>query len=353
MPAGPRPTCGRPTLRIKEALLVVFGMALIGVLLGVWRFGGTSTRDADQLVLQLSWRAQAEAGGFFTALDKGYYRACGINLVIRQGGNGIASDQLLPTGAVDVAIIATSDGVLRMNQAGFPARAIFASLQHSPLGIDAHADSGIVSVNGMRDSPIYIASSSRNTWWEFLKTRYGLKDAQLRAYSGQHAPFIADRQAVMQNAVTNGGYVLAHEAGIKVRSFLLSELGYDQYGGVLTAPQALIDAHPEQIRCLVDASRRGWEDYLRDPRIGFAAVARAAPENTPGLMAYSYAVMKARGLIENDDTRTHGIGAMSEARWKTIFDVGVEAKLLPPTLAYREGYTLAYQPTAERARATP
>lgn len=318
-------------------------MAAAGLLLAVWRFGGESEKTADQLVLQLSWRAQAEAGGFFTAVEKGYYRACGVNLVVRQAGNGIASDQLLPTGAVDVAIIATSDGVLRMNQAGFKARAIFASLQHSPLGIDAHADSGITSVAEMRNSPVYIGSSSRNTWWKFLKTRYGLSDMQLRAYTGQHAPFIADKNSVMQNAVTNGGYVLEREAGIKVRSFLLSDLGYDQYGGVLTAPQTLIDEHPEQIRCLVDASRHGWEDYLRDPSVGFAAIARMAPENTPDLMAYSYDMLKKLKLVENADTAAHGIGAMTDARWKQIFEVGVEADLLPSGLDYREGYTLAYQ----------
>ena len=338
-------------LRIKEALLVVIAMGLAGVLLAFWRFGGAPTRASNQLVLQLSWRAQAEAGGFFEAAEKGYYSACGVNLVIRQGGNGIASDQLLPTGAVDIAMIPTSDGVLRMNQAGFKARAIFASLQHSPLGVDVHAESGITSPAGMRDSAMYISSSSRNTWWEFLKARYGLRDEQLRAYSGQHAPFIADPTGVMQNAVTNGGYVLAKEAGVKVRSFLLSDLGYDQYGGVLTAPQTLIDAHPEVIRCLVTASRHGWEDYLKDPTIGFAAVARIAPENTPDLMAYSYATMKRLKLVENADTQAAGIGAMTEARWQQIFNVGIEAKLFASTLDYHQGYTTAYQPPAAKGHA--
>ena len=351
--AGPGARGWRQKLRIREALLVVLAMGVVGVLLGVWRFGGASAAVADQLVLQLSWRAQAEAGGFFHAYAKGYYRDCGVNLVIRQGGNGIASDQLLPTGAVDVAIIATSDGVLRMNQAGFKARAIYASLQHSPLGIDAHAGSGITSVADMRRSAIYISSSSRNTWWQFLKSRYGLNDEQLRAYSGQHAPFIADPTAVMQNAVTNGGYVLQKEAGIKVRPFTLSELGYDQYGGVLTAPQALIDKHPEQIRCLVSASRRGWEEYLRDPKTGFAEIARIAPENTADLMAYSYRVMKDRQLVETEDTRRHGLGAMTDARWQAIRDVGGEAKLFPADLDYRQGYTLAYQDGAQQGATRP
>jgi NitT/TauT family transport system substrate-binding protein len=329
-------------------LLVVLAMGVVGILLAVWRFGGTTQKQADQLVLQLSWRAQAEAGGFFEASEKGYYRACGVNLVIRQGGNGIASDQLLPTGAVDVAMIPTSDGVLRMNQAGFKARAIFASLQHSPLGFDVHADSGLTAPSQMRDSAMYIAASSRNTWWQFLKARYGFRDEQLRAYSGQHAPFIADRTAVMQNAVTNGAYVLQKEAGLKVRSFLLSDIGYDQYGGVLTVPQTLIDKRPDAARCLATASRRGWDDYMKDPRIAFAAINRMAPESTPDLMAYSYAMMKARGLVENADTKAAGIGAMTEARWRQVYEVGVEAKLFPATLDYHEGYSLAYQKPAAR-----
>ena len=324
-------------------MLVVLAMAVFGMALAVWRFKGATERSADAVVLQLSWRAQAEAGGYYEALEKGYYNICGVNLVIRQGGNGIASDQLLPTGAVDVAIIATSDGVLRMNQAGFKARAVFAGLQHSPLGIDAHAESGIRTVAEMRNSPVYIGSSSVNTWWQFLKSRYGLSDSQLRTYTGQHAPFIADPHAVMQNAITNGAYILQREAGIKVRSFLLSDLGYDQYGGLLTAPQTLLDHHPATVKCLVDGSRRGWIDYMKDPRIGFAAVERAAPENRPDLMTYSYNMLKARGLVENADTRANGIGAMTDERWQGIFAAGVEAKLVPPDLDYHQAYTLAYQ----------
>ena len=53
----------------------------------------------EKFTFQTSWKAQAEHGGYYQAIGKGYYAACGLDLTIRQGGPGIDPAQLLAGGA--------------------------------------------------------------------------------------------------------------------------------------------------------------------------------------------------------------------------------------------------------------
>jgi NitT/TauT family transport system substrate-binding protein len=61
-----------------------------------------SGHAAEKLSYMTTWRAQAEHGGYYQAVAKGFYRGCGVELTIRQGGPGVDGKQLLVAGAIDM-----------------------------------------------------------------------------------------------------------------------------------------------------------------------------------------------------------------------------------------------------------
>jgi len=299
----------------------------------------------DALTFQLSWRAQAEQGGYFQALAKGYWKACGLDVTIRQGGAGIDAARLLTSGAVDATLVSQNDGVMRMNQAGFPARAIYTSFQNNPTAIDVHADSGITSFEGLKGHPIFVAMGNRTTYWPYLQMKFGFADDQLRSFSGQFAPFLADDRAATQDFITNGPFVIAKQSDVKITSLKLSDIGYNPYSGLLTVSQDMIDKKPQDVACLVEGARKGWVDFMQDPQPAFDAISQVAEENSPELMKFSYDTMKAQHLVEDADTEKYGMGAMTNARWKAHFDVLVATGTFPVDFDYTTAYTLAYQPS--------
>jgi NitT/TauT family transport system substrate-binding protein len=54
--------------------------------------------------LQLQWVTQAQFGGYFAAVDKGFYEKAGLKVQIVEGGVDIPPQKTLATGAVDFAI---------------------------------------------------------------------------------------------------------------------------------------------------------------------------------------------------------------------------------------------------------
>jgi NitT/TauT family transport system substrate-binding protein len=305
-------------------------------------FAASRVVAGEPLSFIMNWRAQGEYGGFYQALVKGYYSACGVDMTIRQGGAGIDNAQLLTGGAVDAALITQNDGVMRMNQAGFAARAVMAAFQSLPSTLDVHPDSGIEKIEDMRGHPIMLSAGNRNTMWPFLKEKYGFTDDQLRPFTGQFAPFLTDKTAVVQDFVTNGPFIVKRDGGIDVKFFLLADYGYQPYSSIVTVSQKLIAAKPKAVQCLVEASRKGWIDFLKDPQPAFAEIQKEAPENTIGLLTYTYDTMKKYHLVENAETAKLGLGAMTDARWRSHFDMLVANKLFPADFDYKSSYTLQF-----------
>jgi NitT/TauT family transport system substrate-binding protein len=63
---------------------------------------------------------------------------------------------------------------------------------------------------------------------------------------------------------------------------------------------------------------------------------------TDDAMAYSVTKMKEYGIVDSGDTRTLGIGAMTDARMKDFFDKMVRAGVVKADLDYRKSYTLQF-----------
>jgi NitT/TauT family transport system substrate-binding protein len=298
----------------------------------------------EKITFQLSWKAQAEQGAFFQAVAKGFYSDCGLDVVIRQGGPGIDNMQLLVGGAVDATLVSQSDGLFHMNAAGFPARALFASYQRTPQILMTHAGNGINSFADMKGKPIMIGASSRATFWPFLKAKFDFTDEQIRGYSGQLAVWLNDPSAIQQGIITNEPFIVKRESGVEAKSFLLGDAGYSAYGTLLTVSQEMIEKKPASARCLVEGTVKGFNDYFADPKVGFDLVRKAEPSNTEDLMAYSHRAMTEFRIVTSDDTDKHGLGVMTETRWKAHFDMMVELGLLKPDFNWRAVYSNAFLP---------
>lgn len=301
-----------------------------------------NAQAAEKLTFLSSWKAQAEHGGYYQALAKGYYQACGVDLSIRQGGPAIDGKQLFVAGAVDLMMASFSDTAFQVNEAGFAAKAVMASFQKTPQILMTHAGNGIEKMEDMKGKPILVSASSRTTFWPFLKNKYGFTDSQLRAYTGQLAPWLLDPTGIQQGLLTNEPFRVNAETGKAPKTFLLADYGYDAYGSVVLASKKLIDEKPAVVQCFVDATKKGWAEFFVDPSAGVALIKKDNPDNPDALIDYGIKTMKSAGIVETPETAKNGIGAMSDARWKGHFDMLVNAGLVSKSLDYKSAYTLQF-----------
>jgi NitT/TauT family transport system substrate-binding protein len=301
-----------------------------------------SSQALEKMTFITTWRAQAEHGGYYQAVAKSYYNACGLDIRIRQGGPGVDGKQLLVAGAVDLLSVAFSDAAPLINIAGFPAKAVMAIFQKNPQILMAHADSGINLLADMKGKPIMIGVASRTGFWPFLRAKYGFTDAQIRSYNGQIAPFLADDKAITQALITNEPHRVEVETGKMPKTFLLADYGYEAYASTLIVPQAMIDTKPDAVQCFVNGSIRGWIDFMKDPAPAIDLIRKDNPDNPDDVVAYSIKMIKESGMLETAETAKYGLGTMSDARWQSHTRVLQDAGIVAKDFDYREAYTLQF-----------
>lgn len=315
----------------------------LGWMLAAWMLAAGPAVAQTKLVFGTDWLAQAEHGGFYQALAKGFYRARGLDVTIRSGGPQINVGQNIAAGVVDIQLGSESFFALNFVEQAVPVVTVAALFQKSPRVLIAHPGQGHDTLAQMKGKPIMISASARTGYWMFLTARHGFTDAQIRPYNFNMAPFLANKSAIQQGFLTSETFQIEQQGGFVPVAILLADHGFDAYSNLLLVQRKTVESRAAQVQAFVDASIEGWYDFLHgDAGPGDAAIRAANPEMTQPVIEYARAQLKRHGLVESGDAETLGIGAMTEAKWQRFFDTMVAAGLYKPDLNWRAAFTTAF-----------
>src|SRR5690606_5775963 len=291
------------------------------------------------------WRAQAEHGGFYQAVASGGYARRGLNVQIVQGGPGVNVPQLLASGAVELGMGSNSFIPLNLVAEGAPVTAVAAFFPKDPQVLIAHPDPSLQGIADLADRPFLLADASVTAFWVWLKAKYGFRDNQVRKYTFNPAPFLADERAVQQGYLTSEPYTIEQVAGFEPRVFLLADEGYPSYATMVLAPDGFARDNAEALRAFVEASAEGWRDYLNDdPTTANALIKNDNPALTEEVLAHARDKQKTSGIAEAGDAETLGVGAMPVDRWREFFEVVSAEGVYPEDLDWRAAFTLDFLP---------
>ena len=295
-----------------------------------------------KVVFGTDWLAEAEHGGFYQALAKGFYKAHGLDVTIKPGGPQTNPPQQVALGLVDIQISSGSFAAMAMVQQSIPVVAVAAFFQKDPEVVISHPGVGSDTLAEMKGKPIMISAANRTGSWLFLKAKYGFSDSQIRPYNFSVLPFLADPKAIEMGFVSSEPYQIEKASGTKPVVNLLADNGYDSYSNVLLARSQMVQQQPEAVRAFIEASIEGWRSYMQDPAPGDALIRKDNPDITQDVLDNSVKVMRAYGIVDSGDSRTMGLGAMTQARWKGFFDTMVGAGLYQADLDWQKAFTLQF-----------
>ncbi len=298
----------------------------------------------DHVTLGTGWLAQAEHGGFYQALADGTYASMGLDVTIAMGGPQTPNGARLVAGQIQF-LQGTTLGAMDAVGARLPIVTVAAIFQKDPQAILAHPDQHLSSIADLASlKTLYLAGDGYDTYFRWLKSNYpGFRDDQYKPYSYSPAPFIVDPRSGQQAYITSEPYSIEKQAGWWPKAFLLADYGYDGYATTIETQQAFVRDHPDVVQRFVTASIIGWYHYLYgDNTAGNRLIKRDNPEMTDDQIAYTIGQFKAHGIIVSGDAAAHGIGCMTDARYRHFFDAMVKAKILAGGLDYHQAYTTRF-----------
>ncbi len=288
-----------------------------------------SAQAQEKFSFLTNWFAQAEHGGFYQAIASGLYKKEGLDVSIRMGGPQVNGLQLLAAGQVD-CYMGYDVQTMKAREQGIKAVTVAAAFQKDPQVMIGHP--GVVKrMEDLKGKTILISGDANTNYWPWLRTAYGLNDAQVRPYTFNIQPFVADKNVVQQGYLSSEPYAIEKEAGFKPSTFLLSDHGWPPYSTTIVCMEDTLKKKPKAVAAFVKASMQGWKDYLKaDNAAANALIKKDNPNMTDGLLANGRALMLSSGMVFSGDAVRQGVGIVTDERMKKTYDMMVAMKLLDP-----------------------
>ena len=312
-----------------------------GILLGMCAAGAALAQPLDAVRFGTNWVAEAEHGGFYQALADGTYKKFGLDVTIVPGGPNVNNRILLPVSKIDFFMSANSLQSFDAVEHNIPTVAVAASFQKDPQVFIAHPD--VSKFEDLKTRTLFVSKEGMATYFQWLKSDYGFSESKVKPYTSNAQPFLADKNSSMQGYVTSEPFVIEQQAHFKPRVFLLADYGFNAYSTLIETRRELVEKKPDLVQRFVDASAIGWYHYIYgDSRPGNELIKKQNPEMTDAMLANSIAKMKEYGIVDSGESVKLGIGAMTDAQWKSFFDKMVHAGVVKPSLDYKRAYTLQF-----------
>ena len=260
---------------------------------------------ADKIVIYTNWFAEPEHGGIWQAKAAGIFEKYGIDADVRQGGPQVNTSLILLGGKADFVMLHNSAEMFSAVKEHAPLVAVASYYQKDPQAILTHKGEGKDLLGSLKGSPIILSQDALNSWWPWLKSKYGYTDDQIRRQ-------FPDGGIPQQQEVGAAG-LHHHRAGHGSQGRYGSETFSCSpiMAGIPTgAPRDPAGNHrpetrPREAHDAGDAPE-GPDSYYQNGAIGNALIKQTAPNNTDELITNILDEMKKNGIVLSGEALTLG-----------------------------------------------
>jgi len=267
-----------------------------------------------KLKLALNWKAEPQFGGFYAAKINDEFKKRGLDVEILEGGSGTPTVQMLGAGKVDFAIVSAEEIIVAQDR-GSAITGLFATYQTNPQAIMTHEERHFNSLKEVFASPGVLSLQSGLSYAQFLLKKYPKPKVKIVPYLGGITNFTKDPQYSQQCFYTSEP-ILATKAGLKVKTFLVSDEGFNPYTTVVAAQSEALKKDPKTAKAFIEAVRAGWQEYLKNPEATNKHMATI--NKAMDLETFTLSASAQKPLIETEETKQKGLGHMTTDRWQSL-----------------------------------
>ena len=234
----------------------------------------TAAQAADDLTLQLKWVTQAQFGGYYVALDKGFYEEEGLNVTIKPGGPDIAPTQVLAGGGADVTV-EWMPAALAAREKGLPMVNIAQPFKSSGMMLTCRKDAGISGTDDFAGKTLGVWFFGNEfpflSWMNKLGLATDGSDGGVTVLKqGFNVDPLLQKQAACVSTMTYNEYWQVIDAGLTPDDLMVFK--YEDQGvatledGLYVLEETLADpAMEDKLVRFVRASMKGWKYAEMNP----------------------------------------------------------------------------------------
>lgn len=312
----------------------------------------------ERLPLTLNWKIQGLHGAFFLALERGYFRAEGLNPDIVAGDGSANVVNRLAGGAFQIGLGDVAS-LVRFN-AQNPERRVKAIYNQTPadLVVLSLRGRGISRPDDLRGR--LVGAPVGDAAFKMFPAFTAATGVPASAIRWEHmAPNIREAMLIQGrvDAITaNEGTALFNLKAAGVREEDMVFLRYSDFGinivnAGMMANESFLRDKPETVRRVLRAVNRGLVDSVANPAASLDALMRKDPLLNRAIEGERLMYSIAR-MVEQPDAREGGLGFYNEASVRRSIEIVTAAEGLPAAIAVSDFMDMSFLPPAS-ARVIP
>lgn len=320
--------------RIFLSLLLV-----VGALAGATAPRRAHAASMTNVSFALNWLTNTEFAGIWTAQQKGWWAAAGLNVTARPYDFNTDPELLVGAGKY---MFGFQDGasVIISRSRGIPVKAVWASVQQSPFAFITMPKSGIKTVKDFKGKRIGYQAHQLYVLEAMLNHEgMTLKDVKPVVVQFDPTVLLAGKVDAYLAFITNEPIALKLNKGLTTNIIPASDYGYDFYSDVLFTTDSVITSNPALVKKVVGVMQRGWLYSVAHP-VEAAKIVVPKLDKSDSL-AQQTAEMQALAKLS---AKGGPVGSMTAARWQNGIKLLLRYKQIPSSLPVSAVFTPAFLP---------
>ena len=333
--------------RAVRSMGTVVRAACGALALGVAALASGPAAAEDDVAFALNWIISGRDAGYFTALDKGFYKANGINATITRGRGSGDTLKRVAIGESLYGLVDTATVIAGRANDDVPVKMIGMMFGKSSASILYARESGIKVPKDIEGRAVArsAAGATINMWPAFLAVNHmdRSKIREITVTSSSYVPMLLSRQvdAVLDQSSYHGRYQkAANEQKLTIDMFRFADYGFELYGDAIVATEATIKDKPDLTKRFLAATLKGNLYAFDHPDEAIAIVTKHAAEAEPDIAKTE--LLETRNLALTDEVKAHGYGYIDAVHLANNVKLIHEPLSLKRDVAVDELYTPAF-----------
>ena len=339
---------GKHAIRSTIAKIAAVGLLAAAPLL----FSAAPATAQTKLTFLLNVPPAGYNAGFELAVEKGLYKAAGLDVTIEPGNGSQTTAQLIAVGKYDIGF-ADSAPVMKLISDGAKVRVLATILQGNPNAVTALKKTGLKSVADIKGKSVAMPNAgSQSSMFPLVLAANGLKESDIKLVNMPPQSMVA---ALIQGSVevilgsVDQFDIQLRAQGQEFDSYLFIDSGAPTVSTSIIASEDFLAKNPDVAKKFVAASLKGWYATLDNPTEAVAAMKKMFPDANEKLAPAQIDATRFLMCVN----RAKFVGKATPEQWSDTVKIFNKIGVLPESVPATRYYTYDYLPPESELRSCP